>query len=74
MHVEQSYFDQINEEIKTVEARPYYPTYHGSAEGDSILLISPSGEELLVGIEKKLGIVILKVCYVQRPFQRVYLV
>ena len=53
MYVEQSYFDEMNEEIKTVEARPYYPSYHGYAEGDSILFISPSREELTVCIEKK---------------------
>ena len=53
MYVEQSYFDEMNEEIKTVEARPYYPSYHGYAEGDSILFISPSREELTVRIEKK---------------------
>ena len=40
MYVEQSYFDEMNEEIKTVEARPYYPSYHGYAEGDSILFIT----------------------------------
>ena len=53
IHLQQSYFDQINEETKTTEARPYYPSYHEYSEGDDILFISPSGEELLVRIEKK---------------------
>ena len=53
LYLQQLYFDQTNEEFKTVEARPYYPSYREYSEGDRILFISPSGEELLVRIEKK---------------------
>ena len=53
IHLQQLYFDQINNEVKTVEARPYYPCYREYSEGDCILFISPSGEEVLVRIEKK---------------------
>ena len=53
IYVQQTYFDQMNEELKTVEARPYYPSYREYLEGDRILFISPSGEEMLVRIEKK---------------------
>ena len=53
IHLQQLYFDQTQDEFKTVEARPYYPSYREYSEGDRILFTSPSGEELLVRIEKK---------------------
>ena len=53
MFVQQTYFDQMNDQLKTVEARPYYPSYREYSEGDRILFTSPSGEEMLVRIEKK---------------------
>lgn len=52
IHLQQIYFDQMKDGMKTVEARPYYPCYAGYSEGDCILFTSPSGEEFWTEIEK----------------------